>query len=419
MPRHIFLLLLFLSLVITSCQPAPGEEVELIATVPPSPTQEIELTQTPDATPMARCTLISSQPDTGTAVDSRFHPVSDRDWVKGAPDAGLTIIEYSDFQCPPCQALALVMAQIYADHPDDIRHVFRHFPLISNFDKSALAAQAAEAAGIQGKFWEIHEKLYQQQDEWVSLSEDEFTGWLSELASGLGMDIDQFVADLNSSEIINLVQKAWDDGLENQLPGAPVLLINNQPYNGPIDYWNLSAVINLMLLKDRQFTSCPPFIIDPLKQYLATLHTEKGDILIELYPEIAPLTVNSFVFLAQNGWFDGVTFHRVIPGFVAQTGDPSGTGMGGPGYAFENEISPDFFFDKAGVLGMANSGADTNGSQFFITLGPAPHLNGGYTIFGQVLSGFDVVENLTPRNPQQRSDLPPGNLMLSVSIDER
>ncbi|MFU8771405.1 MAG: peptidylprolyl isomerase, partial [Anaerolineales bacterium] len=334
-------------------------------------------------------------------------------------NARITIVEYNDFQCPTCSALAHVLAQVYADHPDDVRYVFRHFPLINVYDKSALAAQAAEAAAIQGKFWEIHDQLYQRQNEWVNLTEGEFIDWLADLVVELEMDADQFLSDLRSEPIAGLVQKAWDDGMEIGFPGAPILLIDDQPYSGPIDYWNLSAVINLMLLKDRQFTSCPPFIIDPLKQYVATLHTEKGNIVIELFPEIAPLTVNSFMFLAQNGWFDGITFHRVIPGFVAQTGDPSGTGFGGPGYAFENEISPDLLFDKPGVVGMANSGADTNGSQFFITLGPTPHLNGGYTIFGQVHSGLEVVENLTPRNPQQRADLPPGDLLLSVSVEER
>jgi cyclophilin family peptidyl-prolyl cis-trans isomerase/protein-disulfide isomerase len=419
MSRLIFLIFLILSLIIASCQPNQDEEVVLVPTETLTPVQDFERTPPADLPPLSNCTLISNQPDTGAGVDSRFPPVSETDWVKGSSNARLTIIEYNDFQCPSCQALAQVLAQIYADYPDDVQFVFRHFPLISVYDKSALAAQAAEAAGMQGKFWEMHDQLYQRQEEWVNLSEVEFSEWLAEVAVDLEIDADRFLADLNSSAIIDVVQNAWDDGLEIQLPGAPILLINNQPYSGPIDYWNLSAVINLMLLKDKQFTSCPPFIIDPLKQYLATLHTEKGNIQIELYPEAAPLTVNSFIFLAQNGWFDGVTFHRVIPGFVAQTGDPSGTGMGGPGYAFENEIAPGLMFDKAGVVGMANSGADTNGSQFFITLAPTPHLNGGYTIFGQVLSGLEVVENLTPRNPQQRADLPPGDLLLSVSIDEK
>jgi cyclophilin family peptidyl-prolyl cis-trans isomerase len=140
---------------------------------------------------------------------------------------------------------------------------------------------------------------------------------------------------------------------------------------------------------------------------------------IELYAEEAPVAVNSFIFLAENDWFDGITFHRVLPGFVAQSGDPTGTGFGGPGYAFGNEISPDLKFDRAGLLGMANAGPDSNGSQFFITFGPVERLDGGYTIFGQVIEGMQVVESLTPRNPEESADLPPGDQILDVTIEEK
>jgi cyclophilin family peptidyl-prolyl cis-trans isomerase len=129
--------------------------------------------------------------------------------------------------------------------------------------------------------------------------------------------------------------------------------------------------------------------------------------------------VNSFVFLARQGWFDGVTFHRVIPGFVAQAGDPSGTGTGGPGYYFANEIRTDLGFDKPGMVGMANAGPDTNGSQFFIVYAPQPKLDGSYTVFAQVIQGMDVVESLTPRDPQTSLGLPPGDKILGVTIEEK
>jgi cyclophilin family peptidyl-prolyl cis-trans isomerase len=158
--------------------------------------------------------------------------------------------------------------------------------------------------------------------------------------------------------------------------------------------------------------------VNPQKQYIATLHTEKGDIVMQLFADKAPLAVNSFVFLARQGWFNGVTFHRVIPGFMAQAGDPSGTGSGNPGYFFDNEIN-DLKFDKPGMVGMANNGPDTNGSQFFITYAPAAQLDGGYTVFGQVLSGLDVAEKLTPRDPGQGAGLQPGDKILSVDIEEK
>lgn len=161
--------------------------------------------------------------------------------------------------------------------------------------------------------------------------------------------------------------------------------------------------------------SAPPERIDTTKQYFATVKMATGgEFVIELYAVKAPVTVNSFVFLACKGYFDGVTFHRVLEGFMAQGGDPSGTGMGGPGYYFVNEDS-DLVFDKAGIVAMANAGRDTNGSQFFITFGPAEFLNGGYTIFGQIIEGMDVVNGITRRDPEMNPSFD-GDAMESVTI---
>ena len=155
------------------------------------------------------------------------------------------------------------------------------------------------------------------------------------------------------------------------------------------------------LVGTKQYASAPPMTIDKTKQYSATVKMAKGgQFVIQLYPDKAPITVNSFVFLARQGFFNGTTFHRVLENFMAQGGDPTGTGSGSPGYKFVNEDS-DLKFDKAGVVAMANSGRDTNGSQFFITFVPVANLNGGYTIFGQVTSGMDVVNGITRRDPSQ------------------
>jgi cyclophilin family peptidyl-prolyl cis-trans isomerase len=173
-----------------------------------------------------------------------------------------------------------------------------------------------------------------------------------------------------------------------------------------------------VLVGTKQYSSAPPMLIDTHKQYTATVTMAKGgQFVIQLYADKAPITVNSFVFLARQGYFDGVTFHRVLQGFMAQGGDPTGTGTGGPGYEFVNENS-DLTFDKAGVVAMANAGLNTNGSQFFITFGPEPQLNGSYTIFGQVISGMDVVNNIRLRDPQQNPDYP-GDAMQSVTITEK
>jgi len=159
----------------------------------------------------------------------------------------------------------------------------------------------------------------------------------------------------------------------------------------------------------------PPMKIDTSRQYFATVALAKGgEFVMQLYPDKAPITVNSFVFLSCKGFFNGVTFHRVLDGFMAQGGDPTGTGGGGPGYEFVNEDS-DLVFDKAGVVAMANAGRDTNGSQFFITFDVADFLNGGYTIFGQVVDGMDVVNSITRRDPDQNPSFT-GDVMESVTI---
>jgi len=170
--------------------------------------------------------------------------------------------------------------------------------------------------------------------------------------------------------------------------------------------------------KMTQWSSPPEMQIDVNKRYTATLHTVKGAIVVELLPKEAPLTVNNFVFLARQGYYDGVTFHRVLPGFVAQGGDPTGTGSGGPGYYIPNETASGVTFDGEGLVAMANAGPDTNGSQFFITYAPQPSLNGGYTIFGRVTSGMDVALALTPRDPSQNPNAP-GDKINSVTIEEK
>ncbi len=168
----------------------------------------------------------------------------------------------------------------------------------------------------------------------------------------------------------------------------------------------------------KQWSSPPPMTIDTTKQYFANVKMAKGgEFVIQLFPDKAPVTVNNFVFLANQGFYNGATFHRVIDGFMAQGGDPTGTGMGGPGYQFQNEKN-DLAFDKAGVVAMANAGPNTNGSQFFITFGPNQLLEADYTIFGQVISGMDVVNGITRRDPQTNPTFT-GDAMESVTITEK
>jgi cyclophilin family peptidyl-prolyl cis-trans isomerase len=168
----------------------------------------------------------------------------------------------------------------------------------------------------------------------------------------------------------------------------------------------------------KQYPSAPPMTIDPQKQYFATVKMAKGgEFVIQLYPAKAPITVNSFVFLAREGYFNGTTFHRVLEGFMAQGGDPTGTGGGGPGYKFENELN-DLAFDKPGVVAMANAGPNTNGSQFFIMFGPYGLSENDYAIFGQVISGMDVVNGITRRDPNTNPTFT-GDVIESITISEK
>ena len=160
----------------------------------------------------------------------------------------------------------------------------------------------------------------------------------------------------------------------------------------------------------------PSGALDTSKTYTARFKTERGDIVVELYADKAPLTVENFINLARSGFYDGTTFHRVIRGFMVQGGDPTGTGTGGPGYQFGDEFDPSLRHDGPGVLSMANAGPGTNGSQFFITHGPTPHLDDRHSVFGRVIEGMDVVNSIRERDPQR--DRNPGDRIDTIEITE-
>lgn len=166
----------------------------------------------------------------------------------------------------------------------------------------------------------------------------------------------------------------------------------------------------------KQWNTPPAMQIDPKKKYIARMETDKGTMVIELFADKAPITVNNFVFLAREGYYEGIIFHRVIADFMAQGGDPTGKGSGGPGYHFKDEFHPALKHDKPGILSMANAGPGTNGSQFFITHVPTPWLNGKHSIFGQVIEGLDVLMSIPPRDPMRPEY--PGVKILRVNIEE-
>ena len=370
---------------------------------------------------LAQCQSVAAPPTPDAEAPSLFAKPGQGmyDHLRGPDLAPATIIVYSDFACPTCAALSEILERLVDEHPADLRLVYRHFPILTAYPNAGMAVRAAEAAHLQGKFWQMHDALFENQAEWTELADPALGEYLVGLAGKIGLESGQFESDLESPVIADVPEKAFDLGLEIGLPGTPLLLINGQIYTGPVNFGSLKFIVGMIALGERQFSTCPEMVLEPGVRYYATLETEKGDVVLRLYADKAPLTVNSFIFLARNGWYEQITFHRVIPDFVAQTGDPSGTGAGNPGYFIVNETEAGLKFDRAGLLGMANSGPDTNGSQFFITLGPAPHLDGNYTVFGEVVSGLDVLEQLTPRDPLPGQDAPAGDRLIGIVIEER
>lgn len=318
------------------------------------------------------------------------------------------------------------MEGLKANHGDDIRIVYRHFPLISIHDKAQITSEASEAAGAQGKFWEMHDILYERQPEWSGVAKEDIIDTLVGYAEEIGVeDIDQFRSDLANGTYREKIKADYDAAVATGLTGTPSFVINRLDYptqNMGLSYEALSLFIKIMQLRAQdnwQWFEQPEQVLDPDKEYIATVETDKGDIVVELFTDTAPVNTNSFAFLAQQGWYEDGTFHRVLPDFVAQGGDPWGLGFGFPGYRCDDEVSAERSFDEAGLVALFNSGPNTNGSQFFITYGPTPNLNAGFTILGRVIEGQDVAESLTPRDPQTNPAVPPGDKIINIVIEEK
>ncbi|MCA9872059.1 MAG: peptidylprolyl isomerase [Anaerolineales bacterium] len=308
-------------------------------------------------------------------------------------------------------------------YPDQVQLVYRHFPLNQIHPNAQKAAEASEAAGAQDAFWPYHDLLFERQNEWSRLEPAAARDYFVNLASELNLDADKFAQELDDGTYAEKVSNSEQEAIALGLPGTPTGIVNGRiatELPREISVWQqyINSAVALNELESRQFDAPPEMTLVEGAQYLAHVKMENGgEFTIQLFPESAPQTVNNFIFLANEGWFDGVTFHRVLPGFVAQTGDPTGTGGGGPGYTIPNEIDPALSHNKAGMVAMANAGPDTNGSQWYITLADVSQLDGGYTIFGQVTEGMDVVQGITPRDPSVDPNAPPGDKIESVTIE--
>ncbi|MEP7289227.1 MAG: peptidylprolyl isomerase [Chloroflexota bacterium] len=370
--------------------------------------------------------VISTLPPLPTATTVPTYIGGAADHLLGVDNAHLNIVMYGDFQCEPCLDLARVLAVLHDRYPDDVRIIWRHFPQPQN-DKSRLAALASEAASAQGKFWEMHDQLFTQQSQWTTLPPDQFRAKLTEYAKTIGVaDLAAFNAAIDNQTYGALIDKATQEALDLDFKGVPVLLFNGLPYSGRVDEFALDSYTRLRLLEKRQYKHQPDLIIDLKKKYTATLFTEKGNVVIELFTSAAPVTVNNFVFLARDGWYNDNTLHRVIPNQLAQTGDPSSSGFGTAGYTIIDEADNGLTFDREGLVAMASQRnvRDSGSSQFFITYGPlrpALDYDKQYTIFGHVTQGMDILHKLTPRDPFDElrfPNPPPGDKLIKVEISE-
>jgi cyclophilin family peptidyl-prolyl cis-trans isomerase/protein-disulfide isomerase len=348
-------------------------------------------------------------------VADQLPPVGEDDWVRGDPDAPFTIIEYADFQCPACAYYASLFEFLMENFPGAFQVVFRHMPLPSIHDKAYISSMAADAAGAQDKFWDMYNILYFNQDSWSGFTEDEFIDWVTTQAEGLELDIDQFTADMLDEADRAALEENTNDLLNLGVVYTPFVIVDGEIYkDGNPNFFDLASIAAY-----DGYAECPAWMIDLEKTYTAVIDTNVGEVTVDLYPDQAPLAVNSFIFLAQNGWFDDLYFFRVEEDFVAQAGDPINQGYLGPGYVFDDEISGTLSFDKAGVLGMAKSGEDMNGSQFFITLGPTTNLDGGFTIFGQVQEdSLSTLDDFAMRDPTTATDFEGTTQIKSIEIIE-
>ncbi len=365
------------------------------------------------------------------SIVERLGEISDADWAIGPEDAPLTILMYSDFQCPYCSLAGLALLEYQAAHADEVRYVYRHFPLPYHA-KAPAAAYAANAAGKQDEalFFEVEHLLYEEQAAWAQLETDEeFEAWIREKIQSIdSIDYEQWEKDFNDETMRAELAAAFDEASATGLiEGTPTLFLNMNSFKGGWEAATLDKYLSYFKLQREFYTELPPIVIDAEKDYRAVVETTKGTLTIDLLESDAPAAVNNFVFLASEGWYDGNPFYRVEPGFIAETGDKAGSGLGNPGYYFAGDEN-DLLYGEIGMVGMVNGGEDKNGSKFFLSddltayyTGKITALNesskeenrisedqismevekelaklsAAYPIFGRVVEGAELIPELT------------------------
>jgi len=427
MRTRFLLLIVLLAALIAGCA---GQTPTPTPTPSPTPLPDPTDTAAPTTEAPASATATPSGPATCELAPLEFAPepsipdVTDDDHIKGPEEASITFIEYADFQCPGCAAMTSIHEYLADVYGDDIRFVYRHLPLTTIHDKAVITAEAAEAAAAQDSFWDMHDLLYERQEEWSQLPEDEMIDQLVTYAEELDLDTDQFRQDLEDHVYRDEIMAEFEAYQEYGVMATPTFVVNKTFYpQMGLHPYAIQAFVDLVTDPLDQYEEVPPQVIDLDNDYMATFETAAGDVVFELFAEQAPVNVNSFVFLAQDGWYDGMDFFLVQPDSAAHSGDPTGTGaallglsLPFAGYICGSEIDEGLSFDEPGMLGLFAPAPDANTGQFFVTYAPMPDLTGQLTVIGQVVEGMENLENLAARQPGP--DQPEADTITTITIEE-
>jgi cyclophilin family peptidyl-prolyl cis-trans isomerase/protein-disulfide isomerase len=377
---------------------------------------------------------LTGAPYNDGATDVPFPGPAGTRWFPalGPEDAPVIVMEFSEVFCGHCRAFNLDnLAGILEDYVATGKVRYVGHAMAFNRAESQEYLAAALCAAEQGRYFAYEHAVF------TGIGAGAFD--LDAAAKEIDLNVEQFTACKAEGRYVAAAREASIAAFERGVTATPAFFVNGEQVLGndpgsirrlieqaltgggttPTEFTEQGVIPMPENPADRNgmYAAPPAMIIDPAKQYIATLETEKGDIVAELYADKVPNTVNNFVFLAREGFYDNTTFHRVIEAFMAQAGDPTGTGRGGPGYRFADEFAATLKHDGPGVLSMANAGPGTNGSQFFITFVETPWLDGRHAVFGKVIEGLDVLESISIRDPQTATT--PGDLIKTIRITEK
>jgi cyclophilin family peptidyl-prolyl cis-trans isomerase/protein-disulfide isomerase len=348
----------------------------------------------------------------------------------GVEDAPVTVMEFSEIFCGHCRSFNTESLEgILTDYVATGKVRYVGYMMAFNRTESQQYLAAAMCAAEQGKYFAYEHAVF------AAIGNNAFD--LDAAAREVDLNVEQFGVCKTENRYADAVVDASNAAYERGVTATPTFFVNGQKVQGnnpgeiqrlieealnggqPAETTQQGAIPMPKNPADRNgmYTTPPAMVIDPTKTYIATIETAKGNIVAELYAAQVPNTVNNFVFLAREGFYDNTTFHRVIADFMAQAGDPTGTGRGGPGYRFADEFDATLKHDGPGVLSMANAGLNTNGSQFFITFVETPWLDGRHAVFGKVIEGLDVLLSISIRDPQTATT--PGDLIKTIRIEEK